>query len=335
MKGLGKRLIVCCLVAMAWLTTPVVAATAVNWVAPSNGSSFPVETLLAPTGVASAIGTTGEGLDLALVLDSSASMTTLVGVNGVTQSRAQWQKDAAIALVQQLPTENVAVSVVEFDYYASVVQGLSPLFSEKDAILAAIDAVDAYGSTYIGRGIDLATTQLAGAGHTENWIQQMVVFSDGYTAGVPADNAAAALAAGVDVVHSVALPGADLATLEEIATAGHGTFIDASTPAGLEQLLERFSGQDGSLVGIDHIDVTLPDGSLLADIAVDALGNFRVPEWLMQFGPNEFLATAYADDGSWASAPLYLYGIAEVAEPDLSLLLGLSLLGLIGLRRRV
>ncbi|MGD8587784.1 MAG: hypothetical protein PVG22_03030, partial [Chromatiales bacterium] len=81
---------------------PAVATTAVNWTAPADGATFPLNTAISPTGMASAIGTTGEGLDLALVLDSSASMTALVSVNGVTQTRAQWQKDAAIALVENL-----------------------------------------------------------------------------------------------------------------------------------------------------------------------------------------------------------------------------------------
>jgi hypothetical protein len=319
---------------MAWMVTPVFAVSAVNWIAPANGTTFPVGTLVAPTGVASGIGTTGEGLDLALVLDSSASMTALVNVDGVIQTRAQWQKDAAIALLESLPTANVAVTVVEFDYYSSLVRWLSPLSTEKDAILAAIDAVDASGSTFIGKGIDVATAELTGVNHTAEWVQQMVVFSDGYTAGVPADNVAAAVTAGVDAVHSIALPGADLATMESIAIAGNGTFIDASTPAGLQQLIERFSGQGGSLVGIDHVDISMPDGSFVGSIAVDALGHFTTPEWLMQLGTNTFMATAYAIDGTSASAPLSLYGVAQVAEPDMLPLLGLGLFGLIGLRRR-
>jgi hypothetical protein len=282
--------------------------------------------------MASAIGTTGEGLDLALVLDSSASMTALVSVNGVTQTRAQWQKDAAIALVENLPTTNVAVAVVEFDYYASLVQGLSPLFTEKEAILAAINSVDASGSTYIGKGIDVAAAELTGTDHTMGWTQQMVVFSDGYTAGVPADNAAAAVAAGVDAVHAVALPGADLLTMQQIALEGKGTFIDASTPTGIQELIDRFSGLGGTLVGIDHVDLTMPDGTLLGSIVVDALGNFTSPDWLVQLGSNVFLATAYATDGSAASAPLRIYG-TPVSEPDTLILLGLGLLSLIVVRR--
>lgn len=335
MQLLTKSLTVICLLVISWRPTPVFATSAVNWIAPSYGTTFPVDTIVSPTGIASGIGTTGDGLDLALVLDSSASMTALVSVNGVTQTRAQWQKDAAFAMVENLPMTNVAVAVVEFDYYSSLVRWLSPLSTEKDAILAAINAVDASGSTFIGKGIDVATAELTGDNHTAGWVQQMVVFSDGYTAGVPATNAAAAVAAGVDAVHAIALPGADLASMQSIAAAGNGTFIDASTPSGLQEMLERFSGLGGTLVGIDHVDISMPDGTRLGSIAVDALGNFQTPDWLLQLGPNEFLATAYAIEGSMVAAPLLLYGTSQVAEPDTFLLLGLGMIGLIGIRRKL
>jgi hypothetical protein len=242
-------------------------------------------------------------------------MTALVTVNGVTQTRAQWQKDAAISLINNLPATQVAVAIVEFDYYADLVRQLSPVFTDEEGILSAIASVDASGSTYIGKGIDVATQELIGGNHTSGWTQQMIVFSDGYTTGVPADNAAAALTAGVDAVHSVALPGADLTTMLAVALAGHGTLVDATTPTGLAELIDRFAGLGESLVGIDRIDITLPDGTLLQDIASDSLGHFRTPEWLMQPGPNAFLATAYDYAGLSVSAPLTLHGTSAASEP--------------------
>jgi len=160
------------------------------------------------------------------------------------------------------------------------------------------------------------------------------VFSDGYTSGDPATNAAAAVTAGVEAVHSVALPGASITTMQSIATAGNGTFINASTSTGIQDLIDLFSGVGGSLVGIDHVDITMPDGTFLGSIAVDALGNFQTPDWLMKLGPNDFLATAYASDGSSASAMLTLYGTTAVAEPGTLGLLGFGLLSLFGVRRR-
>ena len=311
------------------------AATSVSWNSPADGSSFPVGTEVMPDGTASGIGVTGNGLDLMLVLDSSGSMTRLQTVGDVTQSRAQWQKDAAIALVNSLPANNISVGIVEFDSDSNLVRSLSPLLTDKALIIAAINSVDASGSTNIGTGIRAATTELTGANHTAGRSQQMVVFSDGSTLGTPSVDAAAALVAGVDSVHSVALPGANIATMVSIAAAGNGTFIDASTAQGVQDLIDLFSGVGGSLVGIDHVDIEMPDGTIIGSIAVDAFGNFKTPGWLMELGANTFIATAYGTDGTSASATLTLIGTASsVPEPGLLGLLGLGLIGMIATRRR-
>ena len=111
---------------LATFTMSAYAATAVSWTSPADGSSYPVGTSVSPTGTASGIGLTGTGLDLALVLDSSSSMGSYVSVGGTSQSRAQWQKDAAIALVNNLPDSMTSVAIVEFDYDANLVTGLPP-----------------------------------------------------------------------------------------------------------------------------------------------------------------------------------------------------------------
>ena len=311
------------------------AATSVTWTSPADGSAFPVGTSVAPTGTASGIGQTGNGLDLMLVLDSSGSMGISQTVGGVTQSRAQWQKDAAIALVNSLPANNISVGVVEFDSNANLVRLLSPLLTDKALIITAINNVDASGGTFIGSGIQAATAEL-GINNTAGRSQQMVVFSDGSTAGNPATDAANALAAGVNSVHSVALPGANIATMQNIAAAGNGTFINASSAQGVQDLIDLFSGVGGTLVGIDHVDITMPDGSFLGSVAVDAFGNFQTPGWLMQLGTNTFTATAFATDGTSATALLTLNGTdaSSVPEPGLLGLLGLGLIGMMGARRR-
>jgi len=322
---------------LSTFTMSAYAATAVSWTSPADGSSYPVGTIVAPTGVASGIGETGTGLDLALVLDSSGSMGSYETVGAVTQTRAQWQKDAAIALVNNLPDSMTSVAIVEFDSDANLVTGLSPLLTDRTAIIAAINSVDASGGTYIGTGIQVATAELTGAGHTAGRSQQMVVFSDGSTYGNPATDAINALAAGVDAVHSVALPGANISTMQSIASAGNGTFIDASSSTGIQDLIDLFSGFGGNLVGIDRVDISMPDGSFLGSIALDAFGNFITPDWLMALGANVFTATAYGSDGTSAIAALTLNGTAGTAvpEPGVLGLLALGLLGLYGSRRRV
>jgi len=325
-------------VAIALLSNVALAATSVSWTNPANGSSFIVGTSVAPTGQASGIGTTGSGLDLALVLDSSGSMRNNQTVNSVTKTRAQWQKDAAIALVNNLPTTHVSVAVVEFDSNAGLVRQLSPLLTQKAQVIAAINTVDAIGGTYIGSGIQMAINELNSARHTAGWSQQMVVMSDGSTANLSQtlNFARSARLQGMNV-HSVALPGANLGTMQSIANPiyGNGTFVDASTATGVQQLINLFSGTGGTLVGIDHVDITMPDGTFLGSVAVDALGNFQTPNWLMQLGANVFTATAYGTDGSSASAPLTLYGIhSSIPEPGILGLMGLGLFGLFGLRRK-
>jgi hypothetical protein len=83
-------------------------------------------------------------------------------------------------------------------------------------------------------------------------------------------------------------------------------------------------------VGIDHVEVELPDGTVIT-VPTDGLGNFVVPDWVMELGPNEFIATAFATDGTTASAALTLNGTNPVPEPSAALLFGAG--GLIFHRR--
>jgi len=202
-------------------------------------------------GTASGVGVTGSGLDLVLVLDSSGSM----GRFEAGQTLQQWQRDAAIALVNSLPTGTTSVSIVEFDSFASVVTGLTPLLPVGNiaAIEAAINGVNASGGTTIGSGITAAQTVLTGATATAGRSGQMVVLSDGFSSS-PATQAAAAKAAGL-IVHSVALPGANIPPMQSVASNGGGVFTDFSNPADLANLVAVFSGTGGNLVGFDRVEV--------------------------------------------------------------------------------
>lgn len=73
------------------------ADVSVVWTAPANGTVYPVGTLVNPVGAATATGSIGGtgGLDLALVLDSSGSMTTSnsparPASNGNARPRPPW-----------------------------------------------------------------------------------------------------------------------------------------------------------------------------------------------------------------------------------------------------
>jgi Ca-activated chloride channel homolog len=309
------------------------AATVAGWISPANGSSFAVGTVVSPTGQASGVGSIGDTLEIALILDSSGSMGTVETAGSITQTRRLWQQDAAKALVNSLNTSTSSVGVVEFDSSASVVNPLTPLSSGLAGVISGIESVDASGGTNIPSGMVLGTPMLTGG--TAGASKHMVVSSDGATSGDPAAAAAAAAAAGI-VVHSIALPGADLATMQAIATAGGGTFVDASDPTSLTALINLLAGIGGNLVALDHIDVRLPDGTLVTNVAFDGFGNFTAPSYALQAGNNIFTVFAYGDDGSSAQADLNLVGVTStVPEPaTISLLAGGLLAMALAARKR-
>lgn len=315
---------------MFFSATGALAAGSVVWTSPADGSTFLEGTVVHPEGSASGFGTGGAGLDLAFVLDASGSMRS----SNLGKTRQQWQRDAAIALVNSLPPANTSVAVAQFTSSGFLRLGLTST-ADTAPIIAAINAVPASGGTAIGAGIVVGATELTTNGAAGR-AKQMVVISDGSSSANFVTAATDAAAAGI-TVHAVAIPGANTTQMQAIATAGGGVFANFTSEADLANIENFFSGAAGSFVGVDQVDITLPDGSVLTDVAVDAFGNFKVPApgYALALGPNVFTATAFFEDGSSASADLTL-NATPIPLPAAAWLLlgGLGGLGLIGRKRR-
>ncbi len=303
------------------------ASITASWLAPPDGSSYLVGTVVNPNGNANASGVVGgSGLDLGLVIDTSGSMGSWYS----GKTTMQWAKDASNSLVDALPAASSSVSVTSFDSSGNLEIGLTPVSTGAASIHAAINGLSDSGLTYIGSGISVGGNSIV-TGGTTGRSQMMVVLSDGY----PSDGAAGQTQAayfynnhGI-ITHTVGVPGHSASTMQNIATAGHGIYTSVSDLTSLESL---FNGTGGNLVGLDHIDVTLPDGTLLSNYSTDGLGNFTLPNWAIGLGANTFTVNAYDSVGNMATADLTLYG--TVVPVPAAMLLGLLGLGTAGMRLR-
>ena len=308
------------------------ADTSVSWLTPLNGSTYADGTVLgtgrpdgAFTGVANGVGQNGgAGLDLALVIDRSGSMRG---------NRLAQAKTAAIALVNNLPEDTTSVAVIGFSSSSYAYTTLTTLNPNKEAVIAAINSIIAGGGTNLGVGVTAGTTALVND-HTAGRAMMQVVLSDGQ--GAYSAQAETAFAAHGIVTHTVGVPGHNTALMQQIATDGHGVYTNVTD---IDNLVGVFNGTGGNLVGLDHVDIQLADGTWINDIATDALGNFVLPDQLIASGVNTFTAYAFGTDGTSASAALTLNGgpgggPAPVPEPSTMLLMASGLIGLWGFRKK-
>ena len=103
------------------------------------------------------------------------------------------------------------------------------------------------------------------------------------------------------------------------------------TSGSLTELVDLFNGTGGNLVDVDHVDLTMPDGTVIANVAVSGLGTFSAPAWAILPGANTFTATAYGNDGSVDSVSWTLYGCQDPIIPEPASVIVWSLLGGLGL----
>lgn len=312
------------LVLMVFVSSAAMGDIGVDWLAPPDGSSFLEGTIVNPCGNANASGQTGgAGLDLALVIDTSGSMGW-----APNYTLNNYAKPAAKSLVAALPQSTSSVAVVGFASSGYTSIGLTPLVPNKPSVDSAIDGLSDGGGTNIGAGVSQGTSALL-ADHTTGRQMMQVVLSDGE--GSYSGQATTAYNDHGIVTHTVGVPGHDSTQMSQVASDGNGIYTNVTD---LGDLVNLFNGTGGTLVGLDYIDVQRPDGTWLYDYTKDGLGNFCLPDWTMQLGPNVFTVNAYGTDQTFATADLTLYGTV-VPVPGALLLgsLGLAVSGL-KLRRR-
>ena len=189
--------------------------------------------------------------ELKIVVDVSGSMGGLLdGLRGAVNN----------LLVQALGDHNAGylVTVVAFNHEAKVVAEACQLdVAGKDKIMAAVKALRAGGTTNISAGLRLAVGQPT-ATATRQVIT--VLFGDGgHNCGAPEPERAVEIPPG-DVVHCVALGStACHATLQQIAEAGGGMCVFATSEADLLCAFADIGSKlEGSLVARAAVDIADP-----------------------------------------------------------------------------
>jgi hypothetical protein len=230
------------------------------------------------------------------------------------------QRDAATALLDALPAASTSVGIVGFGANVVTLSPLTPVSSGQAALTTQLAVLNPAAlqtfSTDTAGAINQAAALLRADDNGRD--KQMVVITDGApNSQVAAVNAATAAKAGTPSVqvNTVGLPNTSFGNQEAIATAGGGTFVTAGS---LQSLIDLFTGTSGNLVGIDQIDVTLPDGTLLSDVPLTSgLGNFDVTQaFALALGNNVWTVNALFTDGGSAQATLNVIGVAPGPNPN-------------------
>ncbi len=204
------------------------------------------------SGIASAVRRNGKNgnLNLIFIMDSSGSM----GWNDPSGFRKKGAKN----LIDLLPKSNqVAIAVVDFDSYASVIQSFT--FNHTKA-KNAIDTLNAQGGTNIGKAVDLSNQYLIDNGNNKSaWIE--ILFTDGkgyYNQKSTLDAAKAGI-----IIHTMGLSNeVDKSLLEGIAKGTNGTYTYVDNPADLTVAFTKLTLTNIIGVTVNGNAATLnPDGS--------------------------------------------------------------------------
>lgn len=293
--------------------------------------------LVAMTTLVAVPATAAEGADdkpvgrLMLVLDSSGSMSELTGDG---RTRIDAAKDALRAVVNQLPDEQpVGMRVfgatqptrAGAELYCSDSQNVAPVATDnRDDLSAAIDAYEPYGETPIAFALQEAGKDLGETGQ-----RSIVLVSDGIATCEPDPCVVAEQlrAGGVDVridVVGLNVDAAARASLECVASAGGGTYYDATDTASLIDGLtvaQTRSARPFDLTGEpiegtpevgDAPDMQAP-GQYLDTLPVDGPLHYRIPR--TQTGSTVHVGLTFPGTAGSAGEAVYTR-LYPGSEPD-------------------
>ena len=225
-----------------------------------------------------------------LVIDVSGSMDA----TDVFPTRLVAARSAARTLINQLPP-NAEVGLVSFNTKATL---QSPLSTNHDSVMSALDNLRANGGTAIGEGITAALDELARSVATTPEASRppaiIVLLTDGSNnAGIDpqtaADNARAASVPIVTVglgqrdknttVHGQPVGGVDEQALQMIATTTGGKYYYAEATPQLSKIYSSL----GTSFGWQFLRVDILVPTLMLGIFVLLLGGFLSMRWFRLF----------------------------------------------------
>jgi tight adherence protein B len=197
-------------------------------------------------------------------------LTLAIDVSGSMRGAAMdLTKDAAADLVRDLVPQGVLVQVIAFE---AEVEVLTPPSGDLDALLGAIDALEASGETALYDAIVAGAEQLAAVEGQRN----LLVFSDGgdTTSSATREGAIAAAQAIEVPVTLVALetPDLDPVALDRIAGETGGRVLTAAGTNELELVFEQAASDIASQYVLSYVSERVEPANLDLVVRVEASG---------------------------------------------------------------
>lgn len=298
------------------------AATIPSWTTPDS------TTVRLPAGATTlfrAEGYVTGVFDALLVFDTSESM----GRTANGRPKADWAIDGADALIDGL-ADDIRLGLVQFAGSGALVPSLGsgPLVAElgpsetmpsrRQSLKAALRTLETDGNTTrLDRGISFAANQLTSfPGASESL--HLVLITDGASDAEDAyEQTDAAITKGITSVNTIGLPGANTNLLQGIAERGNGQFVDGTDLSGL---IDGFRAILDGAESLARLDIMLPNGSVVENVAVGADGRFAV-EGLIGRGNNVFQARTYSSlGGDPTIRDLHVIGVPEPASLSIAAL---------------